>query len=115
MNALMIIVAQSTPPAGGNAPPPAFQFLQSFGPFILLLVVLWFFVIRSKQKEAKVKRDMLDSLKKNDRIETIGGVLGTVVEVRDGEVVVKVDETSNTKMRFRRSAIHRVLSDDEKK
>jgi preprotein translocase subunit YajC len=38
-------------------------------------------------------------------------VLGTVVDVRDNEVVVKVDESSNTKMTFIRSAIHRVISE----
>jgi preprotein translocase subunit YajC len=56
---------------------------------------------------------MLGQLKKGDRIQTIGGVLGTVVEARDTEVLVKVDESSNTKIRFARSAIHRVLEDDK--
>jgi preprotein translocase subunit YajC len=115
LNALLSILAQATPPAGGTPPPPLFQFLQNFGWLFLMLVVLWFFVIRSKQKQEKTRKDMLDAVKKNDRVETIGGVLGTVVEVRDGEVLVKVDENNNTKMRFRRSAIHRVITEEEKK
>ena len=54
---------------------------------------------------------MLDALKKNDRVQTIGGVLGTVVDVRDNEVLVKVDETNNVKIRFNRTAIKEVLQD----
>jgi len=114
LNVWLSILAQATPPTA-PAPPPVLQFLQSFGPFILLLVVLWFFVIRSKQKQEKSRKQMLAELKKNDRVETIGGALGTIVEVRDGEVLVKVDETNNTKIRYRRSAIHRVVVDEEKK
>jgi preprotein translocase subunit YajC len=107
---LEIIAQQTTQPA-----PPLFEFLRSFGPIVLILLLLWVFVIRSKQKQEKTRKDLLGGLKKNDRVETIGGVLGTIVEVRDGEVLVKVDETTNTKMRFRRSAIHRVIVEEEKK
>ena len=56
---------------------------------------------------------MLDNLKRGDRVQTIGGIIGTVVEARETEVVVKVDETNNTKIRFARKAITRVLEDDE--
>jgi len=43
---------------------------------------------------------------------TIGGVVGTVVSVKDDQVVVKVDESTNTKMTFLKSAIQRVVTDD---
>ena len=58
-------------------------------------------------------RIRINQLKRGDRIQTIGGILGTVVESREDEVIVKVDESSNTKIHFTRSAIHRVL-DGEK-
>ncbi len=45
--------------------------------------------------------------------QTIGGVLGTVTQVNEKEVTVKVDETNNVKIKFTRGAVHRVL-DDEK-
>ena len=57
---------------------------------------------------------MLDNMKRGDRIQTIGGILGTVVEVREGEVVVKVDESNNTKIKFSRSAIQRVVTEEDK-
>ena len=51
---------------------------------------------------------MLNELKKGDKITTIGGIVGTVIEVRDDEVTVKVDETNNIRMKFARWAIRGV-------
>ena len=72
-------------------------------------------VFKGPQKKQKKHRDMLDNLKKNDRIRTIGGIVATVVDVRDDEVVVKIDESNNTKMRFVRQAISAVITDEDKK
>jgi preprotein translocase subunit YajC len=66
---------------------------------------------RGKDKEMS---EMLKSLKRGDRVQTIGGILGTVSDIRDDEVVVKVDENANAKIRFTRSAILRVVVDDDK-
>jgi preprotein translocase subunit YajC len=100
--------------SGGTPPPSALLMIQQLLPFILIGIVFYFLVIGSKRKQEKQRRDMLEQLKKGDRVQTIGGILGTVVEVRDGEVVVKVDENTNTKLRFSRSAIHRVTTEDDK-
>ena len=51
---------------------------------------------------------MLKNMKRGDRVMTAGGILGTVVDVRDAEVVLKVDESTNTKIKFSRDAIKRV-------
>ena len=80
---------------------------------IMLMVVMWFFLIRGPQKKQKKHREMLDAVQKNARVQTIGGILGTVVEVRDQEVVIKVDESNNTKMHFARSAIGKVITETE--
>ena len=59
---------------------------------------------------------MWDNLKKNDRIVSAGGILGTVVGVR-GEsdyVTIRIDENSNTKMQILKQSIIRVLKDYEK-
>jgi len=80
---------------------------------IMLMVVMWFFLIRGPQKKQKKHREMLSAIEKNARVQTIGGILGTVVEVRDQEVVIKVDESNNTKMHFARSAISKVITETE--
>jgi preprotein translocase YajC subunit len=80
---------------------------------LLMLVVFYFFLIRNKRRQENQRKQMIDQLKRGDRVQTIGGILGTVIEARENEVLIKVDESSNTKIRFARSAIHRVL-DEEK-
>jgi preprotein translocase subunit YajC len=80
---------------------------------VIVLLVFYFFIIRSKRTQDRQRELMLKQLKRGDRIQTIGGILGTVVEARENEVLVKVDESSNAKIRFARSAIHRVLEEEK--
>lgn len=86
--------------------------LMQFGPLVLILLVFYFLIFNAKRKQDKQRQQMLSELKKNDRIQTIGGILGTVVSADDKEVLVKVDETSNTKLKFVRSAIHKVMTEE---
>lgn len=106
--------AATVPATGGPPPPGWFQLLQ--GPLFPLMVgvlILYLFVFRSKRKTDKKRTDMLSNLKRGDRVQTIGGIMGTVVEARDTDVLLKVDESSNTKIRFSRNAIHRVVEEDK--
>ncbi len=106
--------AVATPTTGGPPPPGWFQMLQ--GPLFPLMVgvlILYLFVFRSKRQETKKRSNMLSTLKRGDRVQTIGGILGTVVEARDTDVLLKVDESSNTKIRFSRNAIHRVVEEEK--
>jgi preprotein translocase subunit YajC len=103
----------TTAPAGAptTQSSPPFWGSPFFVPLILLGVFL-FLSSRSKKNQERKVQDMLGNLKRGDRVQTIGGIIGTVVEARENEVLVKVDETNNTKIRFSRKAIHRVLEDD---
>ena len=105
------IIAQAASQPATSAPsgPQQPNFLKSFLPILAAIGVLYFFMFRGGQKDKKRLRKMLADLKRNDRIQTIGGVRGTVVDVRDDEVVIKVDESSNVRMRFARSAIKEVF------
>jgi preprotein translocase subunit YajC len=114
---LLLLVAQASGnggggggAGGGTAPPPGggMNMLIALG---LAVVFMIFMTWRSNKKERQKQEDMLNSLKRNDRVQTIGGMLGTIVEVRDQEVVIKIDETNNVKARFNRSAIKDVLTD----
>jgi preprotein translocase subunit YajC len=80
---------------------------------VIVMVGLWLFMQKSKKGQDQQRKDMLSQLKRGDRIQTIGGILGTVVEAREDEVIVKVDESSNTKIHFARSAIHKVIEADK--
>ena len=106
--------AAGTATTGGAAAPGWFQILQ--GPLFPLMVgvlILYIFVFRSKKQQDRKRTDMLSALKRGDRVQTIGGILGTVVEARDTDVLLKVDESSNTKIRFSRNAIHRVIEEEK--
>ena len=83
---------------------------------ILIFGMLMFFVwssSRTKRQEQRKRDDMLKNMKRGDRVMTTSGIIGAVVDVRDTEVTLKVDESNNTKMRFVRSAIQRVMVEDE--
>ncbi len=110
MTDLLDLLAQAT--SSAPAQPSAGDFLRSpFVPLLLVIVVFWFIMARGRRKEQQKYEQMLNSLSRNDRVQTIGGIIGTVVDVRDDEVVLKVDETTNTKMRFNRSAIKGVIQE----
>jgi preprotein translocase subunit YajC len=118
LNVIAAILAQvTTAPAtapGGQRPPAMLEFISSpIFALMLGLLVLYFFIFRSKRNQDRKRQDMLGELKRGDRVQTIGGAFGTVVDVREQDVVVKVDESTNTKIRFIRSAIHRVLEDEK--
>jgi preprotein translocase subunit YajC len=67
---------------------------------------------RANRQRDKQQKDMLANLKRGDRVQTIGGIIGSVVEARDNEVIVKVDESNNTKIRVLREAIKTVTAEE---
>ena len=108
------LIAQTTQPAavppGGPARQPSI-FETPFLPLLAAMIFLFWWMSRGQRKERKRYQEMLANLKKNDRVQTVGGILGTVLEVRDTDVVLKVDESSNVKIRFARNAIKEVLAE----
>jgi preprotein translocase subunit YajC len=82
--------------------------LITYGPLVLMFVVLYFLLIRPQQKRQKTRNQMLNSLKKGDKVVTIGGLHGTIMEITDDIIVLRVNDA--TKMTFDRSAINAVSS-----
>lgn len=78
--------------------------------FIMLGALLLMFLLssRSRKKQEQKKKEQLASMKKGDRVQTIGGIIGTIIEVKPDEIVVKVDEQNNVRMRFVPAAIAQV-------
>lgn len=81
-------------------------------PFLAIAVLFYFMLIRPQQREQANRKSMLNTLKKNDRVLTIGGILGTVANISEGgeEVTLKVDD--NTRIKFKRSSIQQILGGD---
>ena len=83
-------------------------------PFVLIFVLFMFLILPNERKRKAEQKKLLESVKKNDRVVTIGGVLGTVVNVQKGDeyIVLRVDENSNTRITVLRSAIARVVVEE---
>lgn len=81
---------------------------------LLAIVVFYVILISGNRKDKRKRQEMLAAIGKNDRVMTIGGIIGSVVSVSDSEVTLKVDESANVKITVVRSAIQKVLVDDEK-
>lgn len=91
--------------AGGDTAVQGASGLGMLIPLLLIIVIMYFFMIRPQNKKQKELQRMLDALKKGDKVVTIGGIHGVVTHVNQDKktVTVKVDE--NTKLEFTRSAI----------
>jgi len=112
---VLSFLAQTSNPTGAattQGEPNAF--MRQIVPILLMVGVLYFFVFRAKRNQDKQRTDLLQRLKPGQRVQTIGGILGTITQVNDKEVTVKVDETNNVKIKFARNAIHRVQDEDVK-
>lgn len=83
----------------------------SFLPIVLLFVIMYMFLFRGPRKKQQEHAKMVESLKKNDRVQTIGGIFGTVIDIKGDEITLKVDEANNTKIKVCRSAIGKPISD----
>ena len=79
-----------------------------------IFVIMYFILFREPRKRQRQQQQMIQSIKKNDKVRTIGGIIGTVVDVKDDEIVLKVDESNNTKIRIMASAIGKNLSNEGK-
>ncbi len=101
-----------------NMPPAQKQVRRNSGYSTLLLMALMFAVMylllfRGPRKKQQKQRQMVQSLKRNDRVQTIGGIIGTIVDVKDNEVTLKIDESNNTKIKIMASAIGKNFSQEK--
>jgi preprotein translocase subunit YajC len=98
-----------TTPAGRR---PGMDYTQ-FIFIAVLLIFVWMFLFRGPRKKQQEHKKMVQSLQKNDRIRTIGGIFGTVVDVKDDEIILKVDESNNTKIRISPNAVGTKVSEEK--
>ncbi len=111
--ALQLTLAQ--PAGGGGGAPPGL-----FGPqFIIMLVaifgIMYFVTIRPNAKREKERREMLDALKKGDRVLTAGGLFGTVIGSDPAKVVIRICEEPKVKIEVLRTSVSRVLTPEDEK
>jgi preprotein translocase subunit YajC len=109
-----LLAAATTSPSGGTDS-PLFSLTHGIMRVVIIaIVVMYAMMILPKRKQDRQRNQMLNDMKRGDEIQTIGGIIGKVVDPREDRVLVKVDESSNTKIWFTRSSIARVTVEDAK-
>ena len=88
------------------------QILQTSWPILLMVVIFYFLLWRPQKKQQKERASLLGSLKKGQKIVSIGGIYGEIVELDDEKVKVQVSE--KVELTFARTAVANVLSKKNK-
>jgi len=81
---------------------PMMQFLPLM---VIMFAVMYFLIIRPQKQKEKKRQAMITNVRKQDRIVTAGGVHGVVVSVKENEVVVRVDDAKDVKIKVDKSAL----------
>src|SRR6185503_15855815 len=84
-------------------------------PMLMIGIVFYLMLMRPEQRKRKEMEQLLANIKKNDHVITLGGICGTVVNAapKSTYVTIRVDDSTNTKLRVLSSAISRVGQPDE--
>ena len=106
---VQLFAANSKPPAG------PLELLITYFPMVLIVVAAWFLLYRPERERMRKQRELLNNVKKNDRVITASGIIGTVssVDREQDRGVLKVDESSNAKITFTLASVNRVLADSD--
>ena len=110
-----IILQAGTQAVGEAATKPSM--VAQFFPFILMFVILYFLIIRPQRKRQKDHKGLLDNLKINDEVTTNAGIVGKIVNFKKDKntVILRVDDTTGTKIEFVRSAIAGIVDNEKPK
>lgn len=103
MNILTFTLLQAAP--AGQAPAGGFWVM-----IIAMFVIMWFFMIRPQRKQQKELEKFRNSLKRGDKVVTAGGIYGTVDEIKDRTVLIKVD--GDVKLRVDKNSLVRDFTQD---
>ncbi len=87
---------------------PIAALIGTFAPMVIILVVFWLFLIRPQRKKDKKVKEMLANLKVGDRVCTIGGIYGTITNIRDENTVTLALGPQDVPVVFARWAIRNV-------
>lgn len=97
---------QGQPPGGG-----AVAFISSLVPFILVILIFYFLVIMPQHRKQKKHRQMLDAMKKGDKVVTSAGIFGTVMNITDRKVTLQIAD--NVRIKILKDSISEVITKEE--
>jgi preprotein translocase subunit YajC len=111
--AIPVLLAQNAPAGGGGGSGLMSTWMLILPP----LIIFYFLLLRPQQQQEKKRKQMLEALKKNDRVLTAAGIYGTVVSVDNDndKVVLRVDDDRGVKLAFSRASVVRVIDVSQEK
>ncbi len=113
----IVLAQEGTGNGGGSEDAPSPGPFGGLGgmllPLALIVVLMYFLMIRPQRKQQKQRQQMLSRVSRNDHVVTIGGIRGIVHSVDDEDVVLKVDERNDVRIRLSKSAVARVVEQEE--
>lgn len=113
-----VAAAQTGTLQPSGAPVAVPQQPQGGGSMMLIMMLpiaaLMIFMFLGNRKETKKRAALMAGLQRNDKVQTAGGMIGNIAEINDTEVVLRVDEITNTRVRVSRAAITAVLNHSTK-
>lgn len=95
----------------GQQPGGTIGFIASLVPFILVILIFYFLVIMPQHRKQKKQRQMLDALKKGDKVVTSGGIFGTVMNIADKKVTLQIAD--NVKIKILKDYVSEVVTKEE--
>ena len=108
LNSLAFLFMSPPPGDGGSGGGGLISTVIMFGSII---AIFWFMILRPQQKKQKQHQQLIDSLKKGDKVEMSGGLHGTIAGLDERTILVQVAE--NVKMKFEKTAIATVVREGE--
>ncbi len=91
---------------------PMMQFLPLL---IIMFAIMYFLIIRPQKQKEKKRLELISNVRKQDKIVTTGGVHGVVASVKENEVIVRVDDAKDVKIKIDKSAITSVSAPRDEK
>lgn len=110
----LVLLAQEK--GGGKAAAPgAFDFTSILYPIVVVVFLYVFLIHLPQRREQKKQEEFLTALKSKDRVLLQGGIVGTILNAQGDSkfITVRIDESSNTKIKVLKSSVVRLLKDDE--
>lgn len=76
-------------------------------PYVLIIMIFYFLVFQPQKKKQNETKQMMANLKKNDQVVTTGGIHGTIINVKETTVIIRIDD--NAKIEIEKEAISKVI------
>jgi preprotein translocase subunit YajC len=79
--------------------------------WVLVIVLIYFMIIKPQRKQQKLRQEMLSNLKVGDNVVTLGGIHGKIVRITDD--IIKLEVAENVRLKMQREAVNFVVEDED--